>query len=86
MMVPPRTEPANKSGNPNTTMRATEFMLRWKTWAIGGVLRSERGGGPARAAETREPTQNSTKINSDNLVHRSAVVAAMPETVIPPRA
>src|SRR6185503_1314245 len=46
-MVPPRTEPANRSGSPNTTTRATEFMLRWKTWAIGGSLRSERGDGPA---------------------------------------
>src|SRR3954464_9298519 len=34
MMVPPRTEPANNNGSPNTVIRATEFMLRWKTWAM----------------------------------------------------
>src|SRR6478609_11309348 len=44
MMVPPRTEPANKSGIPNTKIRATEFMLRWKTWAIANVLRVLRAG------------------------------------------
>src|SRR5262245_40576122 len=41
-MVPPRTEPAKSRGSPNTVIRATEFMLRWKTWAIGTSFHSGR--------------------------------------------
>src|SRR5687768_431189 len=53
MMVPPRTEPANSKGSPNTVIRATEFMLRWKTWAIENVLRGGPGGPGSRGRNGR---------------------------------
>ena len=46
MIVPPRIEPTNSNGRPNTEIRATEFMLLWNIWAIRTILHGKQANEP----------------------------------------